>query len=174
MIKKRAIVGAAVLAAGLLAGCSSHPGAAAIINGQEVSEKSVDQLARQMNADTEGQRTQVLNLALSAAIAGPVLDEFSSVFTPELEQQSLQACTASAGLGEITEDSPEQIKTLCHALTLGQIDADFAAALDEAASTADVELSPRYDTVTSNLPDYLTTDDRSLEDLMVQGSPFAG
>ncbi len=42
MTKKRAVVGAALIAAGLLAGCSSHPGAAAIVDGQEVSEKSME------------------------------------------------------------------------------------------------------------------------------------
>ncbi|MFT0846242.1 hypothetical protein VR010_00620 [Actinomycetaceae bacterium L2_0104] len=168
MTKKRAVVGAAVLAAGLLAGCSSHPGTAAVVNGKEVSEKSVDQLAREMNVDTEGQRPSVLNLALSAVIAQPVIDEFPELFTPEIQEQSLQQCSATAGLGEITEDSPEQIKTLCHALTLGQLDQDFAVALDEASTNAEVELSPRYATVTSNLPDYLTTTDRSLENVAPQ------
>ena len=85
-----------------------------------------------------------------------------------------KSCSATAGLGEITEDSPEQVKTLCHTLILSQIDPNFSAALDEAASTADVQFSPRYDTAVSTPADYLTTDDRSLENLVPQGNPFVG
>lgn len=153
MAKKRAVVGAAVLAVGLLAGCSSHPGAAAIINGKEVSEKSVDALARGLNVDTQGQRPQVLNLALSAAIAAPVLEEHADLLTPEVEQQSLASCSETAGLGEINEDSPEQLLTLCHALTLGQLDEEFGAELEAAASGVDLSsvlattrLPPRFRT----------------------------
>lgn len=174
MAKKRAVVGAAVLAVGLLAGCSSHPGAAAIINGKVVSEKSVDALARGLNVDTQGQRPQVLNLALSAAIAAPVLAEHEDLLTPEVEKQSLASCSETAGLGEITEDSPSQLQTLCHALTLGQLDEEFGAELEAAASGVDLELSPRYNSVASTVPDYLTADDRSLESLTTESDPLGG
>ena len=175
MTKKRATAGAVLIAAGLLAGCSAHPGAAAIVNGKEISEKSLEQMAQSMDVDTQGRRVVLLQWAIIAAITEPVLDSHPDLLTPETEPNLLAACTEGFGIGEINADSPEPIKNYCYVSILGQedpaISEELSVAMEDAITNEKIELSPRYASTLAEFPgyegplNYLDSRDRSLEDL---------
>lgn len=165
MTKKRAVMGVALLAAGLLAGCSSHPGAAAIVNGQEVSEKSIDAMAADLGATTQDQRIQLLQIGMNAALVGPILDSYSDQITPDFEESTFAMCSESMGIGEVTADSPQEIQDVCLAVYLSQASPEFNAALAEVTAEPEVEFSPRYTLATGELPAFLTDQDRSLADI---------
>lgn len=165
MIKKRAACGAALLAAGLLAGCSSHPGTAAVVNGQEVSEKSIDALAADLGETSQGQRVQLLQIGMNSALVKPILSEFAAAVTPEFEQQSYAMCSQAMGIGEVSADSPEEIQNVCLAVSLSQASPEFNQVLSSVTAEPDVQLSPRYQTATGELPAFATQTDRSMKDI---------
>ncbi len=174
MTKKRAALGVALLAAGLLSGCSSHPGAAAIVNGQEVSEKSIDALAVDLGATSEDQRVQLLQIGMNSALVSPLLDQYTDQITSEFEETTYQACSQAMGVGEVTAQSPEAIRNVCLAVYLSQSSPEFSAALSEVSADPDVEFSPRYTPATGELPAFLTSDDRSLADISADTSGLLG
>ncbi len=172
MTKKRAIAGAALIAAGLLAGCSAHPGAAAIVDGKEVSEKSIEQMAQSLDVND---RAILLQVAVISSITEPVLEAHSDLLTPDAKTALLAACSEGFGIGEINADSPEPIKNYCYAATLGQQDPDISeelsAAMADAMTSEKIELSPRYASTLTEFPGYegplayVDSRDRSLDAL---------
>lgn len=174
MTKKRAAIGVALLAAGLLAGCSSNPGTAAIVNGQEVSEKSIDALASDLGVTDQDLRIQLLQIGMNSALLGPILDDYSDQISPEFEDSAFAACSQSMGVGEVTTDSPDEIKDVCLAVTLSQASPEFNAELAAVSADPDIEFSPRYASATGELPPFLTTDDRSLVSIQPDPSQQLG
>ena len=175
MTKKRAIAGAALITAGLLVGCSAHPGAAAIVNGKEISEKSLEQMAQSMDVDTQGSRAVLLQWAVIASITEPVLEAHSDLLTPDAKTALLATCSEGFGIGEINADSPDPIKNYCYAATLGQqdpaISEELSAAMEGAITGEKIELSPRYASTLTEFPGYegplayVDSRDRSLDAL---------
>lgn len=173
MTKKCAIAGAALITAGLLVGCSAHPGAAAIVNGKEISEKSLEQMAQSMDVDTQGRRAVLLQWAVISAITEPVLEAHSDLLTPDAKTALLAACTEGFGIGEFSAATPEPLKNYCYAATLGQqdpvISEELTAAMEGAITGEKIELSPRYASTLAEFPgydgplNYVDSRDRSLK-----------
>ncbi len=172
MTKKRAIAGAALMIAGLLGGCSARPGTAAIVNGNEISEKSLEQMAQSMEVDTQGRRAVLLQWAVIAAITEPVLEAHSDLLTPDAKTALLAACTEGFGIGEFSADSPKALQNYCFTTVLAQQDpaiaTEISTAMEAAITGEKIELSPRYASTLAEFPGYegplsfVDTRDRSL------------
>ncbi|MFT3944658.1 MAG: hypothetical protein QM705_12675 [Ancrocorticia sp.] len=181
MTKKRAI-GAVLIAAGLLAGCSAHPGTAAVVNGKEISEKSLEQMAQSIEVDTQGRRAVLLQWAVIAAITEPVLEAHSDLLTADAQTALLATCTEGFGIGEFNAETPETLKNYCYVATLSQQDPaigeELSAAMEAAISNEKIELSPRYASTLAEFPgyegplSYVDARDRSLQALGL--SPAVG
>ncbi|MCI1675675.1 MAG: hypothetical protein LKJ57_04775 [Ancrocorticia sp.] len=165
-MKKLRGAAVALLAVGLLAGCSTTPGAAAVINGKTtVSEATVDNLAQEISS-VGASRTNALNVALTVAVADPIMEsKYSDKLTDKFKKESLESCTTQIGMTVTTKSDPT-LQSYCHLVALATSDEDFANVVNDALSDASVELNPRYGDVSSDtgLPSYLTESDRSLPD----------
>lgn len=153
---------AAMVAIGVLAGCSAQPGTAAVVNGASVSENDVDALAQEI-AGVGASRSNALNIALTVAVIEPIVEKgYSDQLTPEFLTDSLESCTTQIGM-EVTEDSTQTLQQYCHLVALATSDTDFASEANDAISAAKVSLNPRYgsDDSDTGLPNYLTDADRS-------------
>ena len=165
MTKKRAVMGVALIAAGLLSGCSSHPGAAAIVNGQEVSEKSIDAMAADLGCHHAGSAAPASPIGMNSALVGPIL-MITAIRSRLISRRTRSQCAPNrSGIGEVTADSPQEIQDVCLAVSLSQASPEFNAALAEVTAEPKVEFSPRYTLATGELPAFLTDQDRSLADI---------
>lgn len=163
-MKKMSVAAGALLAVGILAaGCTANPGSAAVVNGNiKVSETSVDNLSQEISA-AGGSRSNALNVALTVAVAKPIMDNFKDQLTDEFLSSSLANCSQQLGF-EVSAKSSSTLQDYCHMITLANTDNNFLTQVNDALTSASVDLNPRYGSVDSQngLPNYLTESDRSL------------
>ena len=161
MTKKLAVAGAALLAMGLLAGCTSQSGAAVIVNGTTISEQEVNDLASEI-AGAGGSRLNALNIGVTVAGAKPILAGYSDVVTDDYKSAAIANCSTTVGV-EANEDSSSLLKDYCVIMQLATDNSDFYDEANQALTSPDIELNPRYGDLTSDtaLPAFLSTDDRS-------------
>ncbi|MCF2706740.1 hypothetical protein I6E29_05590 [Arcanobacterium haemolyticum] len=160
-MRTKRVAAMALVGAALLAGCSAHPGAAAVINGTDVPESTVDELAGEISS-VGASRTNALNIALTVAAVEPVMEAYSADVTDEFKAQAYANCTQTLGV-PVTAESVQTLQDYCFMQNLVTVNQDFTAEANAALTEASIKLSPRYGTGEAKIgfPDYLTTDNRA-------------
>ena len=144
---RKAHAGAALAIAALaIAGCSAHPGAAAFVNGKEITEKQVDRIAAAIDetgSEVPG-RAQIVILKMRLVLAKPVLDRASGVLTEDLKSKMRSACSAQYRFVDPAGSRLQDLDDFCYLPLLPQADPQSARALSSAFADARVKLNPRY------------------------------
>lgn len=145
MRMRRAVVAATVLGlAAVTAGCSTHPGAAAVVDGHEISEAELEGAVADFTGVVDVTRVQLLNVLVVMEASDEVaeangIDVSRSDALAALEAQGIDTSDFSAGGVEVAR----YIAMVTAAQELadsGQVSAD----MDAARLAADIEVNPRY------------------------------
>lgn len=148
----RGIAAAALLTALALGGCSANPGAAAVVDGQRITEAELQQAVSDFAAVT-GQQVDPVAM-LGTLVVAPVLievgaehglaaseDEAIALLDRQAEAAGLTAPEDGYGSGVI---SVAQMTLVNQSLAAAPEGAAAAQEITERISSADVEVSPRY------------------------------
>ncbi|MFC4554043.1 hypothetical protein [Georgenia faecalis] len=161
----RALVGL-TLAGGLLAACSAHPGAAAVVDGEEISENFLADAVRDFEVVT-GQPTSAAAMISTLAITPTMLDaaaEFGIGASEEEATALLDAQIETVG-GTPPADGYAQGVIEIAQMTLVDQQIQFSEdgmaigeRIAERIAETDIELNPRYGEITADgnvvPPDY--------------------
>lgn len=148
----RGIAAAALLTALALGGCSANPGAAAVVNGERITEAELSRAVSDFAAVT-GQQVEP-GAMLGTLVVAPVLlevgsehgvaaseDEAVALLDQQAEAAGLTAPEDGYGSGVI---DVAQMTLVNQRLASAPAGAEAAQAISERISEADVEISPRY------------------------------
>lgn len=158
-MKKRIVV-ASLLAAGLLfSGCTTHPGAVAVYQGETlVTEASVETVAQSLNPELQVPRAA---LAYNLAVANLLKDDIKAENTTSPQTFEEDGTAQCKSLGVNYKKANEETKRLCNLFSMAAGSADmgtgnekFQQAMTAAlqALSADVTFSPRYAVITTQNP----------------------
>ncbi len=150
-----------LVAAGLLGGCSTHPGAAATINGVELSQATVDAFAREIST-LGGTRANALSVGATLTAIAPVISTYAAKEGADFHEGAYVSCAQSIGV-EVSDSSTKLLRDYClYYQLLAMSNREFSAEVDAAIAKMNVNLSPRYgvgDTL-GQIPNFLTKQDR--------------
>lgn len=145
MRMRRAVVAGAVLGlAAVTAGCSTHPGAAAVVDGHEISEAELEGAVADFTDIIEVTPVDLLNVLVVMEASDEVAEAngiavSGSDALAALEAQGIDTSDFSAGGVEVAR----YIAMVTAAQELadsGQVSAD----MDAARLAADIQVNPRY------------------------------
>ncbi|MGC5628613.1 hypothetical protein ACPYO6_10260 [Georgenia sp. Z1344] len=147
---RSAIVPALALGA-LLAGCSANPGTAAVIDGEEMSEREAQSVAGELVGVFGQELTTVdavMNYAYSDAITR-VAGENGLTVSDQAVRDQLATMTEQSGYTPDGDYLPQTLEIVESLMLAGQLQSDQALStqVTEAMSEVDIELNPRYGTV---------------------------
>ncbi len=143
---------AAVLAAGLLAGCAGQPGVAAVIGDRTVTQAQLDTATEELSPilNTVDQRALLLALVLGSEVL-PAAEEQGVAVSAEAAVDQMDQVAEVAGVEPVdwSPISVEIIQVVLAGQALGMAPDGGAAlqAAEEAALAQDVEISPRHGTL---------------------------
>lgn len=146
------VVCALVVALFALVGCAGQPGAAALVDGRAISERTLSETTVGMDPFLDGQagRSVVLDALIQAPFAVQVASEHGLAVSTDQTAEFLDEQLAMREVAAPTEGHDAGVVSLTrYLLLLGQIDQDerageIHAAIAERVSAADVQVSPRY------------------------------
>ncbi|MEE6273122.1 hypothetical protein [Georgenia wangjunii] len=153
----RALAGVA-LAGAALAGCSANPGAAAVVDGERISEAFLSEAVRDFELVT-GQPTSAAAMISTLAVMPPILavaEEAGIAVSTEQGAQLLDAQIEQAGGTPPAEGYGEGVIQIAQMTLVNQqiqTSPDAMMISEEIArrvSEADIELNPRYGELTAD------------------------
>ncbi len=150
---RRRIVGAAAVAlglAGLLAGCSSHPGAAAVVDGRAIPASDVVTVVDELKPAVP---TISSTLVLDTLIQEPTLVQLASDkgmgVSPDDAKAALDSFFTSNGLTPPSSYAPATMEVGYHQAAAAKLTADTAdttvnQAFGDRLGALDVSVNPRF------------------------------
>lgn len=151
----RALAGLAVVGM-VVAGCSAHPGAAAVVDGQEISESHLAEAVRDFELVT-GQAPEAVAMLSTLVVAPTILEAASEFGIGVSEQQAVELLDAQVEAGGRTPpadgyaDGVVQVAQMTLLSQQVQSSPDAGEINDRIAeriAEADVEVNPRYGEIT--------------------------
>ena len=143
-MRRAAVAGAVLGLAAVTAGCSTHPGAAAVVDGHEISEAELAGAVADFADLFEVTPADLLNVLVVMAASGDVAEANGiAVSGPDalaaLEEQGIDTGDFTAGGVEVARYIAMVAAAQEHE-DVAQIGAD----LDAARLAADIDVNPRY------------------------------
>lgn len=145
MRMRRAVVAGAVLSvAAVTAGCSTHPGAAAVVDGHEISEAELEGAVADFAEIVDVTPAELLNTLVAMQATDEVAEEHGVAVSGSdalavLAAQGLDTSDFTSGGTEVARYIVTRAEVLEH-VDGAQISAD----MDAARVAADIEVNPRY------------------------------
>lgn len=135
----------------LLAGCSANPGTAAVIDGEELSEREAQSVAGELSGVFGQPLTTVdavLNYAYSETFVRVAAENGLTVSDADVQDQ-LAALTEQSGYTPDGEYLPQTMDIVESLMVGGQLqnDPELSAQVTEQLGEVDIELNPRYGTI---------------------------
>lgn len=151
-----AIIGALAVAGSLAACSGGTPGAAAVVDGREISESEVQTAYQQVGPMLNEQITvaTMTSLLVQEPSYTAVGEEFGIAFTDQQLQELYSQTADQLGMDADTELNPSALAILRLSAVGGAINqlsqqqvTTASASLSEKLAAADISMSPRYGTV---------------------------
>ncbi|MDO4243205.1 MAG: hypothetical protein Q4C85_05500 [Actinomyces sp.] len=149
-----AVAAAVALAAGALVGCSAHPGQAAVLSYTDaagarqdvsISVETVEEATSELAPAIGVSGTEVLQ----GLIDLPLLESFAAEYGVVVTDATvLEALEGQLGPGEYSQASIDYVRSALITQNASSLDqetlAELQARYDEAISTVELEVAPRY------------------------------
>jgi len=148
----RGIAAAALLSALALGGCGAHPGAAALVNGERISENELDRAVEDFAAVT-GQEVDAPTMLSTLVVAPIILDvaaEFGVAASDEQAAALLDRQAEASGL-PVPEDGYgtgvldiAKMTIVNQEMSISPVGAPAMETVSVRIAEADVDVNPRY------------------------------
>lgn len=145
--------GAALLAAGLLAACTGHPGAAAVVDGEAISTDALTSALDDLSPVYQGVTPQGV---LTVLVTEPFLAEVAAARGAGVSDAQARAFLEQQAVQQLGEEEAAELEFGPEALVVGRYSlaadavqaapdgADAAEEYRQLVSAADIEVNPRF------------------------------